>query len=124
MAEAFADAVAIGHYHIDLHPTPTGRNSIYVEAAPFQIPLRSLVPVRVRNVLASGKCLGVTHIANGATRMHTVEWSVGEAAGIAAAKCLLAGELPEALGEHGDLTSRIRESLQARGAPLAWPWES
>lgn len=124
LAEAFEDAIAIGHYHIDLHPTPTGRNSVYVEAAPFQIPLRSLVPVRLRNVLAAGKCLGVTHIANGATRMHTVEWSVGEAAGIAAAECLRAGELPESLGEHGNLITGIRELLEARGVPLAWPWES
>lgn len=124
LAEQFPDSVAIGHYHIDLHPTPTGHNSVYVEAAPFQIPLRSLVPVRVRNVLASGKCLGVTHIANGATRMHAVEWGVGEAAGVAAAVCVSEGVMPEKLGEQGKTTDLIRTRLTERGAPVAWPWDA
>jgi choline dehydrogenase-like flavoprotein len=125
--EPFADAAAIGHYHIDLHPTPTGRNSVYVEAAPFQIPLRSLVPVRAGNVLAAGKCLGVTHIANGATRMHAVEWSVGEAAGVAAAVALRAGGPVQALGGCGPagraLAAEVRGLLASRGAPTAWPWD-
>jgi hypothetical protein len=121
-AEPFADSVAIGHYHIDLHPTPTGRNSVYVEASPFQIPLRSLIPVRAANVLAAGKGIGVTHIANGATRMHAVEWAIGEAAGVAAAVAIRAGVPVQALSS-GDLSAAVRAALTARGAPTAWPWD-
>ncbi|MGP1273534.1 MAG: FAD-dependent oxidoreductase [Phycisphaerales bacterium] len=119
---SFADSVAIGHYHIDLHPTPTGRNSVYVEACPFQIPLRSLVPVRVRNVLAAGKCLGVTHITNGATRTHAVEWAVGEAAGMAAALCVEAGIDAHAVCSAAR-AQELRRRLSLRGAPTCWPWD-
>lgn len=121
-AEPFSDSVAIGHYHIDLHPTPTGRNSVYVEASPFQIPLRSLVPVRAANVLAGGKGIGVTHVANGATRMHAVEWAIGEAAGVAAAVALRAGMPVQALAS-AELAAEVRGTLTARGVPTAWPWD-
>ena len=121
--EPFDDSIAIGHYHIDLHPTPTGRNSIYVESCPFQIPLRSLVPVRASNVLAAGKCLGVTHIVNGASRTHAVEWAIGEAAGVAAAACVRSGVLPHGLCESPEHARAVREQLEARGAPTRWPWD-
>ena len=121
--ESFTDSVAIGHYHIDLHPTPTGRNSVYVEACPFQIPLRSLVPVRCTNLLASGKCLGVTHIVNGATRTHAVEWAIGEAAGMAAALCIARTLTPQALCASRDDVSDLRGMLSVRGTPTAWPWD-
>lgn len=121
--EVFSDAVAIGHYHIDLHPTPTGRNSVYVESAPFQIPLRSLVPVRCRNVLAAGKCLGVTHIVNGATRTHAVEWAIGEAAGAVASECIDRGVEPHQVAADETLIDEVRRRLSARGAPTAWPWD-
>lgn len=121
--ESFADSVAIGHYHIDLHPTPTGRNSIYVESSPFQIPLRSLVPARVTNVLAAGKCLGVTHIVNGATRTHAVEWAIGEAAGAAAAACVRSAQSAHALCGSRDGSESVRTALHERGAPTRWPWD-
>jgi hypothetical protein len=36
-----------------------------ISSYPFQIPLGALLPVRVDNLTAGGKCLGVTHITNG-----------------------------------------------------------
>ncbi|MEM7681316.1 MAG: FAD-dependent oxidoreductase [Planctomycetota bacterium] len=124
VCEAFPDTVAIGHYPIDLHPTPAGRNSVYVPACPFRIPFRALIPVRVDNLLAAGKSLGATHVANGATRLHPVEWAVGEAAGHAAACAVELGESPMAIAHHagrlGDLLARLDRS----GVPLAWPWDA
>ena len=35
----------------------------------------------LENLIAAGKCLGTTHITNGAYRLHPVEWNAGEAAG-------------------------------------------
>ena len=46
-------------------------------------PLGALIPVRMRNLLAAGKNLGVSHITNGCYRLHPVEWNIGEAAGAA-----------------------------------------
>jgi len=123
VGEPFADSVAIGHYPIDLHPSCAGRNSVYVAACPFRVPLGSLVPARVTNLLAAGKCLGVSHVANGSTRLHPVEWAVGEAAGVVAAVCLERGTTPAAL--HGDRAGwpDLRTRLHEMGCPTAWPWE-
>lgn len=127
-AEPFADSIAIGHYHIDLHPSTSGRNNVYVPAAPFGIPLGALVPRRVRNLLAAGKALGVTHITNGATRMHPTEWAVGEAAGIVAAHALSAAPEPiddlHALADARGHIEAIRQRCTDAGAPTAWPWEA
>ena len=122
-AEAFPDAVGIGHYPIDLHPSTAGRNQLYVEACPFQLPLRSLVPRRLTNLLSAGKGLGVTHIANGCTRLHPVEWNVGEAAAALAAHCLDADTAPHALATgRPAAVEPLQKTLTARGIPLAWPW--
>jgi len=127
-AEAFADSVGIGHYMIDLHPSCAGRNNVYVPAAPFRIPMGALIPVRVKNVLAAGKCLGVTHITNGAYRMHHVEWSVGEAAGVLAAWCVCEGRAavmiePTAVHGSAEKLQDVRRVLGEQGVRMAWPWE-
>jgi len=119
----FDDSIAIAHYMIDLHPSCAGRNSVYVRATPFRVPLGALVPVRLRNLLASGKALGVSHIANGATRTHAAEWAIGEAAGTIAAACLEEGLELHQLAEHPTLYRRVQQTLVANGAPIAWPWE-
>mgnify|MGYP006266989641 FL=1 len=121
--EAFWDAVAVGHYPIDLHPSCAGRNSVYVEACPFAVPGRALVPRRVRNALAAGKCLSVSHVANGSTRLHPVEWCVGEAAGVLAAVSLRTGEEPAALVSDEKRFAPVRAELLRGGAELAWPWD-
>ena len=86
--ELFPDSVGIGCYRIDLHPRISGAGYLDLGCWPFQIPLGAMIPVRVENLLPGGKNLGVTHITNGAFRVHPVEWNVGEAAGILAAFCL------------------------------------
>lgn len=118
-AEAFADSVGIGHYRIDLHPTIEGDNYYDVDALPFQIPLGCLLPVRVENVLPAAKNPGVTHITNGCTRLHPVEWNIGEAAGALAIRALRAGEPPAAFASGERLTDFQRE-LAGEGFLLEW----
>jgi hypothetical protein len=124
VGEAFEDSVAIGHYPIDLHPSCAGRNNVYVPATPYRVPMRALVPRRVRNLLAAGKCLGVSHIANGTTRMHCSEWSIGEAAGAMAAWCVREGVEPADACARAEHTRAIQSRLRDAGMPLAWPWET
>ena len=45
-----------------------------------QIPLGTLIPRQMENLLPECKNIGVTHITNGCYRLHPVEWNVGEAA--------------------------------------------
>jgi hypothetical protein len=123
-AERFPDSVGIGHYTLDLHPSVTGRNSVYVPAAPFRIPMGSLIPKRVSNVLAAGKGIGVTHITNGCYRMHHTEWNIGESAGVLAAYCLATGLSPHAVHDSAGHIEEVQRILAADGVRIAWPWES
>ncbi|QSE86740.1 FAD-dependent oxidoreductase [Rhodococcus koreensis] len=121
-AEHFDDSVGIGAYRMDLHPSTSGRNTLDLDTYPFQIPLGSLIPVRVRNVLAAGKTMGTTHLTNGAYRVHPVEWSAGEASGAVAAFCLGAGVEPAELRAKAELIADLQSLLTTRlGIDLEWP---
>jgi hypothetical protein len=124
MAEPFADSVGIGHYRMDLHPTTSMKIGIYAQACPFRIPLGALLPQRVTNVIAAGKCLGVTHITNGAYRLHPVEWNIGEAAGALAAYCVAHNATPHGVHASESQLRAFQHRLVEDGFELAWPWES
>ncbi len=121
--ECFADSVGIGHYSIDFHPSCALRSGLYVPACPFRIPMGALIPVRVKNLLAAGKCLGVTHVTNGCYRLHPVEWNVGEAAGVLAHFCVTKKMKPEQVHEQNECLSEYQKLLRSEGVTLTWPWE-
>jgi hypothetical protein len=87
-------AIAVTHYAIDMHGCrdrnwhPSGEASAASVKEklirPLQIPLESLIPQGVDNMLIGGKGVAATHIANAVTRIHYSEWSIGAAAGVTA----------------------------------------
>lgn len=118
----FEDAVGIGYYRIDLHPSTAGRSYLDIDCYPFQIPLGALIPRDVDNVLAANKNIGTTHITNGAYRLHPVEWSIGEAVGALSAFCAEQATTPRHV--HGDRDTRRRYQqvlIQELGITLQWP---
>ena len=126
-AAKFDDSVGVGCYRIDLHPSTGARgdgsdgdNYIDVGSWPFQIPLGALIPLRMENLLPACKNLGVTHITNGCTRLHPVEWNIGEAAGALAAFCLDENLSPRAV-RNGPKLGAFQTRLQAQGVELDWP---
>jgi hypothetical protein len=127
-AEKFADSIGVGCYRIDLHPSTgksgdgsDGNNYIDVGSWPFQIPLGSLLPVRVENLLPACKNLGVTHITNGCYRLHPVEWNIGEAAGALAAYCIEKKQSPREVRNEEVKLQEFQRVLEARGVELDWP---
>jgi hypothetical protein len=80
----------------------------------------ALIPIRLRNLLAGAKNLGVTHITNGCYRLHPVEWNTGEAAGALAAFALETKRDPADVWR--DPTARVgfQRRLAAAGVPLYW----
>jgi len=120
-AATFNDSVGIGSYNIDLHPSSGGDNYIDFAARPFQIPLGSLLPRRVENLLAACKNIGTTHLTNGCYRLHPVEWNIGEAAGELAAFCLAGKHAPRAVRNRAALLADFQSRLTTAGVPLAWP---
>jgi hypothetical protein len=120
-AEKFPDAVGIGSYRIDLHPSSGGDNYIDVSSLPFQIPLGALIPRRVENLLAACKNIGTTHITNGCYRLHPVEWSIGEAAGELAAFCHARRATPRQVRADAKLLADLQSTLTRAGVELDWP---
>jgi hypothetical protein len=90
-----ASAVGVTHYAIDMHGCRyrDWRRSGEASSAatsehlvrPIVIPLESLIPQKIDNLLIGGKAIAVTHIVNAATRVHEGEWVIGSAAGTTAA---------------------------------------
>src|SRR5262249_788757 len=60
----------------------------------------------------AGKSLGVTHLTNGAFRLHPVEWNVGEAAGSIASLWLEGGAEPK--------PAAVQRELARRGVMMVW----
>jgi hypothetical protein len=123
-AAQFTDAVGIGYYRIDLHPSTSGRTYVDIDCFPFQIPLGALIPQGARNLLAANKNIGTTHITNGAFRLHPVEWSIGEAVGALSAFCAANRVDPEAVYRKPDLLEAFQDLLRSTlGITLSWPEE-
>lgn len=126
-AEVFPDSVGVGSYRMDLHPSTGGggpsRTFIDIDTFPFEVPLGSLIPVRVENVIAAGKTMGSTHVSNGCYRLHPVEWVVGEAAGTLAAESLESGIAPRGIRSDPRRLADFQRRLEHGGAQLHWPLE-
>lgn len=127
-ARLYDDAVAIGcYYTIDIHSCvgDDKRNQklspqINRDTQPFQIPLGALIPKGGGNVLAGQKNLSVTHVANGSTRLHPVEWNIGEAAGTVAAQAVKFRTTPEQIRADKTQLRRLQETLVRNGIPIFW----
>lgn len=117
----FKDSVGVGAYRIDLHPSTSGRNYVDLSSLPFQIPLGSLIPRRIENLLPAAKNLGVTHITNGCYRLHPVEWNIGEAAGALVAFCRDRKAAPRQIRNDAKLLADFQQRLRAQGVELEWP---
>lgn len=117
----YPDSIGVGSYRIDLHPSTGGDGYIDVANSPFEIPLRSLVPQRIVNVLPAAKNLGTTHITNGCFRLHPVEWNVGEVAGLLAAYCVDVGRRPHEAVEKSGVFAGFERRLHATGVETRWP---
>ncbi|WP_174803359.1 FAD-dependent oxidoreductase [Martelella limonii] len=121
-AEQFADSVGVGSYRIDLHPSTAPRNYVDIANWPFQIPLGSLIPERVTNMLPACKNIGTTHLTNGCYRLHPVEWNIGESVGALAAYCLNNDISPRGVRETAERLADFQGILTSRfDVPLAWP---
>ena len=120
-AASFDDSVGVGYYHIDLHPSSGGENYIDFASLPFQIPLGSLLPQRMNNLLPANKNIGTTHITNGCYRLHPVEWSIGEAVGMLVAFARQKNAPPHAVREDPSLLREFQQRIRSQGIETQWP---
>ncbi|MFY8149964.1 MAG: FAD-dependent oxidoreductase [Prochlorococcaceae cyanobacterium] len=131
-AQGRCEAIAVGNYAND-HHYPGGDWPLAPKSCrwggrwsgtPFALPYGALVSAGVANLLAADKCLSVSHMANGATRLQPLVLNLGQAAGLAAALCVQRGCLPAELPVQA-LQEALIDDPQAPASPLPlWdtPW--
>jgi hypothetical protein len=109
----FDDAITSCGYMIDVHPLDETEVGRYDNHPPFDIPYRSLVPLRIDNLLVAGRCISADRFAQSALRIGGTCMSTGEAAGTAAALSIRKDILPRKL--NGKL---VQELLKKRGVNI------
>jgi hypothetical protein len=120
-AKIWQDSVGIGYYFIDTHACSGGQKfNLDIQARPYQVPLSAMLAPGWNNFLPACKNIGVTHIANGAYRLHPTEWSIGEAAGHMAAYCLEKQVTPHKAQSDPALLREFQLRLVRQGKPLYW----
>lgn len=123
-AAYFYDSVGTGYYHIDLHPSSDKVNYVDFPSLPFQIPLGSLLPIRMENILPANKNIGTTHITNGCYRLHPVEWNIGESVGLLVAFAKSKNVVPREVRKQKNLLVEFQDFVKSQGIDIEWPEES
>ena len=93
-AHKWDDVIARGTYPIDIH-NPQGKGTLLMRLPPgesYDIPLRSLVPLRVDRLTVAGRCISGTHEAHSSYRVMPIAMATGQAAGVCAALAARAGK--------------------------------
>lgn len=108
-ARRFPDVIARGAYGVDLHDADGPGTHFAIEmqdesgrivqkqlpvGQSYDIPFRCLCPLRVEQILVAGRCISATREALSAIRIMPVCFSLGQAAGIAAAIAVQRGIKP------------------------------
>lgn len=86
----FEDRIALCNYPIDVHyqkrskdlQAVTGR---FEKVPTYSIPYRSLLPLKLDNLIVVGRCISATQEAMGSLRIQPTSMAIGTAGGIAAA---------------------------------------
>ena len=84
------DAVCRVHFGVDIHEPEQTRQTCWKHPG-FDIPLRSLIPLKVENLLTAGRCISGCFAAHAAYRVTGDCLKIGEAAGAAAAEAIRSG---------------------------------
>ncbi|MGO8752777.1 MAG: FAD-dependent oxidoreductase [Thermoguttaceae bacterium] len=87
----FPDRVSYGGWGVDLHPPggfyDPGPPAVFSHKFKFSVPFRSLYSKDVDNLMMAGRCISVSHVALGATRVMITCGLQGQAVGTAAGIC-------------------------------------
>lgn len=100
---------------IDIHnPAGGGQAEKRAQPAiPYDIPYRSLIPLKIDGLLLSGRNISGTHRAHASYRVMGVAMATGQAAGTAAGLCAAEGCMPRELDYR-----KVQQALETYGAQL------
>ena len=109
------DSILIAANSVDVHGRfgPKSNEYIPIDGKYYGIPYRSLVPVKIDNLLLAGRCLSADSTAAGAVSVMPPCMGMGQAAGVAAALSIKSGKTVRELD-----VNLLRKELIANGAYL------
>ena len=119
---AHADAVAVGGWSLDLHPS----DAVYSERSPcnqwhskgvYGIPYRCYYSRNISNLFLAGRIISASHVAFGSTRVMLTCAHGGTAVGMAAAHCLRDGLQPRDLTEPNRMAA-LQNALNRNGQAI------
>jgi hypothetical protein len=113
-ARKFDDVIGLCGAPIEDHHAKATTKWLYLpDGATVDIPYRTLVPQEVENLYIAGRCFSATHDAHASVRSMAQCMAMGEAAGTAAALCLLNRREPRGLN-----VQQLQDCLRQSGAIL------
>lgn len=111
----FPDAIAFGSYPIDIQAaTPADRGFVVGTPQLYSVPLRSLIPPDLDNLLVTGRSASYDSLAAGSARVVPVGMSTAQAAGVAAAVALSA-QVPVQTLAQPEYYQSVQQRLQQQG---------
>ncbi len=115
-ARKFDDAILRNNYPLDVHSDSekTMPDGGRLPAGEYhEVPYRSLVPLKVENLLVAGRCLSASFLAQSSIRIQSNCRAMGEAAAVASALSIRNGIPPRAIDGRD-----VRAALKAQGGRL------
>ncbi len=114
------DAVAYGSYPVDIQASAPGEG-VTIVGVPrrYAVPLRSLIPRSLENLLVASRSAGYSSLAHGSARTIPVGMAVAQAAGVAAAISIDQGVTLQALAADPTMVAAVQDALRAQGVTLA-----
>ena len=116
-ARKFDDVVGLCGAPIEDHHAGASTKWLYLpDGATVDIPYRTLVPQKVENLYVAGRCFSATHDAHASVRSMAQCMAMGQAAGTAAALCIIRNNQPRDLNVR-----QLQDKLRKTGAILETP---
>ncbi|WP_159446277.1 FAD-dependent oxidoreductase [Desulfonispora thiosulfatigenes] len=113
------DRITIGSYPVDIQPNIKQRAGTVVGSPDqYSIPFRSLVPLKVENLLVVGRSASYTSLAAGSARVIPIGMCEGEAAGVASIYSIENEMTFRELSKSKDDIEKVQKQLTKQGAYL------
>ncbi len=113
------DKIAIGAYPVDVQPTATQTYGTVIGSPDrYAIPFRSLVPLKVDDLLVVGRSASYMSLAAGSARVIPIGMAEGEAAGAAAAYSINHQTDFRSMTQDEDAILSVQNTLKEQGAYL------
>ena len=105
------DSILLAANSVDVHGRfgPTSNEYVPIDGDFYGVPFRSLIPIRVDQLLIAGRCVSADSTAAGAVRVMPPCMAMGQAAGTAAALAVLKN-IPARQVDSAELRKVLKEN--------------